>query len=89
MIETIISAVVSVLVSFPLGIMFERRKKTAEARSAELNNVEKELEIYRKMLDDANEMIDMLRRRGEDLEKKLESYKAENAKLRQQVNEQD
>lgn len=83
--ETILSAVVSVVISFPLGMFFERRKKTAEARGSELDNVEKELELYRMMLDDARKMIEMLQRRGDSMEEKVNKLRLENQRLKEEL----
>ena len=80
--QTLLTGVVSALTAFPLGMLLERRKRSAEAKGTELENVEKGLELYRKMLADANEMIEMLQRRERDLSAQLKELKAENQKLK-------
>lgn len=55
----IITAIIAFLSS--LGTWFlARRKNNAEARAEELENVEKNIVIYKKMLDDAKLQIDQL-----------------------------
>lgn len=70
-------------------MLFERRKHKAQADAVELDNVEKGIAMYRKMLEDAREHIDRLDAAIERLEARVDHYKGrmsnletENAKLK-------
>lgn len=57
------------------GWVFGRRKYRAETRSEELNNEDKNIDLYRKRIADQNEWLS-------DLSKRMDQMEAENEKLR-------
>lgn len=81
------------------GWAFGRRKQNAEATGGELENVEKGLEIYRKMKEDfvqwqveLRKELEAIKQENETLKKKLEDFvkkekelKSENASLKRRV----
>lgn len=75
----IITAIIAFLSS--LGTWFlARRKNNAEARAEELENVEKNIVIYKKMLDDAMFQIERLTKMNKDLIAELTEVKEELSK---------
>lgn len=67
--------------------LFGRRKQKAETKSNELENVEKGLEIYRKMLDDLKAEISSLKQEVHTLENKVSDLLQENRSLKTRISE--
>lgn len=67
--------------------LFGRRKQKAETKSSELENVEKALEIYRKILEDNSQQILSLKTEVNKLENKLDTITEENRLLKKRISE--
>jgi chromosome segregation ATPase len=67
--------------------LFGRRKQKAETKSSELENVEKALEIYRKILEDNSQQILSLKTEVNKLENKLDTLTEENRLLKKRISE--
>lgn len=67
--------------------LFGRRKQRAETKTSELENVEKALEIYRKILEDNSQQITSLKDEVRKLEEKLDLLTEENRLLKKRISE--
>ena len=67
--------------------LFGRRKQKAETKSNELENIEKGLEIYRKMLDHLKAEISSLKQEVHTLENKVSDLLQENRSLKIRISE--
>lgn len=80
------------LVSAIVGWFFGRRKTNAESNALEIENVDKGLAVYRKMIEDLSQKIQSLQTNQNKLEAehqemklKLQESESENAKLRKRI----
>ena len=73
----IIPAAVTMLLGWLLG----RRQQVAQTRTTELDNVEKALEIWRKMTSDLEEKLNAAIARNDILEQELDEAKAQIASI--------
>ena len=75
------STVAVSLVTYLMG----KRKQEAETDSTTLNNLEKSLEIYQKMINDMSIKIDVLSAKINELELTIDKLYQENKVLKQKV----
>lgn len=64
---TIIGGFIVSVGTFIAGLFVGRRKNRAEARSKELSNVDQEINLYKRMLDDLKGHNEELRKMNKDL----------------------
>ena len=75
------STVAVSLVTYLMG----KRKQEAETDSTTLDNLEKSLEIYQKMINDMSNKIDVLSAKINELEATVEKLYKENKQLKSKV----
>lgn len=73
----ILIAVIPASISAVLTYILTRKKYNAEVNTTELDNVEKSLGIYRKMVEELGQRVDAL-------QKQLDGYVSENENLRRE-----
>ena len=77
----VFSTVAVSLVTYFMG----KRKQEAETDSTTLDNLEKSLEIYQKMINDMSNKIDVLSAKINELEATVEKLYKENKQLKSKV----
>jgi peptidoglycan hydrolase CwlO-like protein len=85
MLSTIIALLSSSVITGLLTWMFTRRKVTAEAKGAELDNVEKAVAIWRELATDLNKKLETLSQKCDALTTEITQLRAENKSLKKQM----
>jgi uncharacterized protein HemX len=83
-----ISQLITALIGAFIGWFFQRKKQQAEVRTNEIENAEKALQYYRRMVDDLGQRLtqaiaelNRLEEKVEALTKELKKYKQLNGKV--------
>ncbi|MNS21775.1 hypothetical protein D3C72_535450 [compost metagenome] len=84
-IEMILAILGSNGVTSYLTFLFSKKKYLAEANSSELENVEKSIGIYRGMVEDLGQRIDILSKNLKELRDDRDNLSSENAGLKKKV----
>lgn len=82
MIQDILTLIVSPTLNVILLWILARKKDKADIKTTELSNVEKSIEIYRKMVEDLAARLDVLSKGLKDLQMENEALLNENKALR-------
>jgi peptidoglycan hydrolase CwlO-like protein len=83
-IDKIIYVLVTSAVSF-LTYLMGKRKRDVEVENIQLQNMEKSLGIYQRMIDDMSQKIDEMSAKIDELEKTIESLYKENKQLKSKI----
>ena len=82
---TFIISTITGIVTWVLG----QRKARKEVEGMALNNIERSLDIYNKIIDDLKGQVTILLDKVDDLEKKIDELKKENNILKEMLEKHD
>lgn len=82
---TFIISTITGIVTWILG----QRKARKEVEGMALNNIERSLDIYNKIIDDLKGQVTTLLDKVDELEKKIDELKKENTILKEMLEKQD